>query len=219
MPAYVSAIAYALTGTDSYANKTIEILNSWAYTNTDLGGDDSTLVMTYAGIGFIQAAELVSHFSGWNEADKSQFKSWVSNVFLQKAADAIKNRTNNWGAWGVYGGHQRYHYLDDSEHVRGEIERIKSKIDSQIALNGSISEEAGRGARGLSYTYFYLSPLTAAAQVALEAEGVDLFSWISPRGKTIKKALDYLLYYTQHPSQWPYYTNPNIPSAAEAWPL
>ena len=216
--AYVSAIAYALTGTASYANKTVEILNSWAYTNTDLGGDDSTLVMTYAGIGFVQAAELVSHFSGWNEADKSKFKSWVSNVFLKKAADVNKNRTNNWGAWGVYAAISGYRYLDDSEHVRGEIERIKSKIDSQISLYGSISEEIRRGAGGLRYTYFYLSPLTAAAQVALDAEGVDLFNWISPRGKTIKKALDFLLYYTKHPAKWPYYSNPIVPSAAENWP-
>lgn len=216
--AYVSAIAYVLTGTASYANKTVEILNNWAYTNTELGSDDSTLVMTYAGVGFIQAAELVSPFSGWNEADKAKFKSWVSNVFLKKAADPNKDRTNNWGAWGVYGAISGYRYLDDSVHVRGEIDRIKSKIDSQIALNGSIPEEIRRGAEGLWYTYFYLSPLTAAAQVALEAEGVDLFNWISPRGKTIKKALDYLLYYTQHPSKWPYYSVPNLPAAAETWP-
>ncbi|MFC5652688.1 alginate lyase family protein [Paenibacillus solisilvae] len=216
--AYVSAVAYALTGIASYGNKTIEILNDWAYTNTHLGGDDSTLVMAYAGVGFIQAAELVDDLGSWNPADKSQFKSWVSNVFLDQGANIDKDRTNNWGAWGVYGAISGYRYLDDSVHVREEINRIKAKIDSQIGLNGAISEETGRGAGGLRYTYFYLSPLTAAAQVALEAEGVDLFHWTSPRGKTIKKALDYLLYYTQHPSQWPYYNKPAVPTGTEAWP-
>ncbi|BBH24116.1 hypothetical protein Back11_54610 [Paenibacillus baekrokdamisoli] len=216
--AYVSAIAYALTGNASYGNKTVEILNDWAYTNTDLGDDDSTLVMTYAGVGLIQAAELVSSFKGWQSDDKSKFKSWVSNVFLKKAANVNKNLLNNWGAWGVYGAISGYRFLDDPIHVKEEIRLIQSKIDSQIAADGSISTETSRGAGGLRYTYFYLSPLTAAAQIAFDSEGTDLFHWISPSGRTIKSALDYLLYYIQHPSKWPYYSSPSLPTTTEAWP-
>ncbi len=216
--AYVSAAAYALTGTNSFADKAIEIMNNWARVNTGVGGDDSSLVMSYAGVAFIQSAELLQNYSGWNASDKAQFKSWVSDVFLDKVANANKMRTNNWGMWGVLGSISAYHYLDDPAHVRSEIDLIKAKIDAQIASNGAITEEVKRGASGLQYTYFYLAPLTAAAQVALDSEGVDLFNWVSPQGKTIKSALDYLLYYMQHPSSWPYAANPELPSASDPWP-
>ncbi|MFC5652687.1 alginate lyase family protein [Paenibacillus solisilvae] len=216
--AYLSAVAYALTGTASYGNKAIEILNNWAYTNTAIGADDSSLVMSYAGIGFIQTAELMSTYEGWGNSDKAKFKEWVSGVFINQVATPNKNRTNNWGAWGVFDAISAYRFLDDSTNVLNSISLLQSKIDTQIAQDGSLPEEVSRGAGGLRYTYFYLAPLTAAAQIALESEGIDLFNWISPQGKTIKSALDFLLYYTQNPAKWPYYANPATPTAVEAWP-
>ncbi|BBH24115.1 hypothetical protein Back11_54600 [Paenibacillus baekrokdamisoli] len=216
--AYVSAVAYVLTGNASFGNKAIDILNNWAYINTDIGGDDSSLVMSYAGIGFIQTAELMLNYSGWGAADKAKFKEWVSVVFLNKVANPNKLRTNNWGTWGLFDAISAYRFLDDSPNVLSSITLLKSKIDAQIALDGSIPEEVNRGVGGLRYSYFYLAPLTAAAQIALEAEGVDLFNWISPQGKTIKSALDFLLYYMQNPVKWPYYSNPTLPTATEAWP-
>jgi hypothetical protein len=216
--AFMSAVAYVFTGTASYGDKAIEILNNWAYTNTDIGGDDSTLVMSYAGVGFIQTAELMNSYSGWLAADKKKFRGWVSTVFLNKVANKNKNLTNNWGAWGVFDAISAYRYLDDSKNVTNSISLLQSKIDKQIALDGSLPEEVSRGAEGLWYSYFYLAPLTAAAQIALDTEGIDLFNWISPQGKTIKSALDFLLYYSQHPAKWPFYANPKMPSASEAWP-
>jgi len=40
------------------------------------------------------------------------------------------------------------------------------------------------------YTYFALAPMTVAAMVARNASGVDLFSYVSPRGSSIRLALD-----------------------------
>ena len=132
--AFMSAVAYVFTGTASYGDKAIEILNNWAYTNTDIGGDDSTLVMSYAGVGFIQTAELMNNYSGWLAADKKKFRGWVSTVFLNKVANKNKNLTNNWGAWGVFDAISAYRYLDDSKNVTNSISLLQSKIDMQIAI-------------------------------------------------------------------------------------
>ncbi|AFH61854.1 alginate lyase family protein [Paenibacillus caseinilyticus] len=215
--AYASALAYRLTGRTAYAEKAKAILNDWAFRNTAVSGTDGPLVMTYSGVGFIHAAELLRDYSGWSEADKTAFSNWLTNVYLARAANPIKTRSNNWGDWGIYGAMAAYYYKDDPVLLNAEITRLKNKIDSSIAADGSMPHEAGRGASGLWYTYFALAPMTAAAQIAKEAAGIDLFQWTSPGGRTIKQALDYLLFYMNRPDQWPYGANPRMPVSDEEW--
>ncbi len=215
--AYTNAVAYRLTGNHVYADKAKAFLNDWAFNNHDISGFDGTLVMTYAGVGFIHTAELLRNYGGWG--GKAQFAVWLQNVYLGKAANLIKTNNNNWGDWGNYGAISAYYYLDDTAGVNNEITRLRDKIDVSIASDGSMPHETARGTYGIWYTYFSLAPMTAAAHVAKEATGTNLFNWTSPSGKTLKSALDYLLYYVQNPSQWPHFNNPSIlPSANDKWP-
>lgn len=215
--AYTLALAYQLTGKTAYAEKAKSFLANWAGKNTRISGTDGPLVMTYSGVGLIHAAELLRDYSGWNIADKIAFETWLTGVYLAKAANAIKTESNNWGDWGIYGAMSAYYYKDDNVQLNAEIIRLKNKIESSIAADGSMPQEAGRGVSGLWYTYFALAPITSAAHIAKEAAGIDLFHWTSPGGTTIKQALDYLLYYMNHPDQWPYGENPRMPGSSEDW--
>lgn len=214
--AYTNALAYRITGNSLYADKAKAFLNDWAFNNHTVAGVDGAYVMAYAGVALIHTAELMRDYPGWG--GKAQFEVWLKNVYLDQAANPLKTQLNNQGAWGNYGAISAYYYLNDAVNVNSEIVRLKHLIDISIAADGSMPQETARGGEGLWYTYFALAPMTAAAHVAKEATGTDVFNWTSPGGKTIKSALDYLLYYVQNPAQWPHYANPRLPAAHDKWP-
>jgi rhamnogalacturonyl hydrolase YesR len=197
--AYACALAYQLTGDPVYAQKSIELLNAWAYLNTRYSGADGALVMSYAGVSLAFAGDLIWSSDLWDPADRDQFRRWVSTV-LRSAGDGIKTRPNNWGAWGTLAVIASDYLLDDVAGVDAEVARLQSRIDTSIALEGYLPDETSRGDRGIWYTYFALAPLTAGCQIAWNARGVDLFHY----GR-LHLAVDYLFYYSLHPDQWPHY--------------
>jgi len=205
--AYSCAIAYQLapkTQKTQYADKTIQILEAWAKKNKACGTSEGMLLMSYAGIGFVYAAEAISDYNGWKEAERTEFKKWLRAVYL-KVSNGIAGRKNNWGNWGVLGCIASHHFLNDAKGLDADIVRIREKIDHAIEADGHLPREAARGKRGIWYTYFALAPLTAACQIAANARGADLFHYKGEDGAGIEKALDYLLQYCHEPEKWPHY--------------
>ena len=139
--------------------------------------------MAYAGVGLVYAAELISDCDRWSETERAAFKQWLTGVFvpacLQRASSerAGNNRTNR----ALLGLAAAYHFLDDRDSLRTLIGWLKLEVDRQIAADGHMPAETARGYQGLWYTYFGLAPLTAAFQIAWNAEGVDLFRYATDR--------------------------------------
>ncbi|MEQ9437661.1 MAG: polysaccharide lyase family 8 super-sandwich domain-containing protein [Cyclobacteriaceae bacterium] len=213
--AYASALAYQLTGEQQYADKARDFLMAWANINTQYSEFDGSLVMAYSGTGMIMAAELLLTYEGWKASDKDQFFSWVTNVY-RKATDEIRHRKNNWADWGRLGSILSAHLLDDTAQVAENIRLMRSDLFHKIAEDGHMPEEVRREKNGIWYTYFSLAPITAACWVALQTKGTDLFT-LQEGDKSIKSALDYLLYYQQHPDEWKWFENPNTGSP-NTWP-
>ncbi len=211
--AYACALAHQLTGDATYGQKSIELLNGWAYVNTRYSGADGPLVMSYAGTGLAFAADLMWSSELWDAGDRAQFQRWVTTV-LRSAADSIKTRPNNWGAWGTLAAIASDYLLEDAGGVDAEIARLQLRIDNSIASDGHLPDETARGDHGIWYTYFALAPLTAGCQIAGNARGVDLFNY----GR-LRLALDYLFYYSLYPEQWPHYAGQqtSLPSPSD-WP-
>lgn len=216
--AYRLALAYRLDAPNkiSYANKAIEILNAWASTNTFIGGDDSPLVMSNTGVCLIYAADMLYDYTGWSTTDKNQFMTWTQNVF-RVSTNGIRGRVNNWSDWGVLASLEASYVLGDEAGIQENILFLKNNIDSQIGSDGTMPEETRRGDKGLWYTYFSLAPMTQACQIVLNVTGENIYTYVSPNGKTIKAALDYLFIYAQNPSAWPYGTQSSLPSPSN-WP-
>lgn len=213
--AYSGALAYRFTGNTAYANKAKELINGWSYTNTAVTGTDGPLASAYLGVGLIQAADLIKDYPGWSSADQTQFKNWITAVWLPKW-DSINGR-NNWWDWSLFAQLSFYHYTDNSAAFAAEVANLKTQIDTSIDSNGFITEETTRGSNSLWYHYFALSPMTAAAEVVRNATGEDLFNWVSPSGKSIKLALDKLFYYVNgHISEWPYSSNTGYPNTYDS---
>lgn len=213
--AYVCALMYRLNGEKKYALKASELLNAWARKNKLFSEFDGSLVMAYSGAGLMNAALLMKNETLWEEKDKDLFRKWTENVY-KKAGDSIRHRKNNWADWGRYASLLSASFLDDKDEITYNCNLIKSDISKKIAKDGSMPEEIVRGENGLWYTYFSLAPITASAWVIYNETGENLFE-MDFDGASIKKALDYLLYYSINPDKWPHCKKVNKPVEG-GWP-
>jgi hypothetical protein len=203
--AYCSALAYRLSGDRKYGEKACYFLDAWSSVNKKYSEHDGVLVMAYSGSALLIAAELLS--DGAIRPKEDDFRSWVSSVYL-KAADEIRTRKNNWADWGRFGSLLAASFLDNQSEVEENVRLIKSDLFDKIALDGSMPEETKRGNNGIWYTYFSLAPMTASCWLVYNLTGENLFE-SERNGTSVKKALDYLLYYNQHPAEWTWYDGPN----------
>lgn len=213
--AYCSALAFRLSDKKKYGEKACYFLNSWASINKKYSEHDGVLVMAYSGSGLMIAAELMSGTKIWKKDDKSTFRNWVSSVY-QPAVNEIRVHKNNWADWGRFGSLLASSFLNDEKETAENIRLIKSDLFEKIAKDGSLPEETRRGNNGIWYTYFSLAPMTSACWVAYNLTGENLFS-VEQNGTSIKKAVDYLLYYEQHPGEWTFDKQPRT-GESDNWP-
>jgi hypothetical protein len=217
--AYSSALAWQLSGKSAYAEKALYFLNAWGRINNRYSNFDGPLVMSYSGTSMVMAGELMHNYRSWKKEDRVRFTNWVSGVY-RKAANEIRYRKNNWADWGRLGSMLADYYLNDTADMAENIRLIKSDLFEKIADDGHMPEETRREKNGIWYTYFSLAPITAACWVGYNATGENLFV-LTEGDRSIRKALDYLLYYQQHPAEWKWFKDPNTGSAAAAtgfWP-
>lgn len=214
--AYACALAFRLGGDTRYADKAKSILLAWAGTNKKYSNYDGSLVMAYSGTAMVNAASLVIDAANWEPEEKELSLGWIKNVY-QKACHEIRNRSNNWADWGRLGSLLSASLLSDRADIQETLRLIKSDLSHKISENGHMPEEVRREANGIWYTYFSLAPITAACWVILQEEGIDLFDQHTPEGKSLKAAIDYLLYYSKNPGEWEWFDRPN-PPRPERWP-
>lgn len=214
--AYATALAYRLSGDKKYGEKAVYFLKAWYTTNKTYSGSDGALAMTRAGCGLMIAAELMTDTKLWGAVEQAQFNRWVKDVY-QKSGNSIRNRKNNWADWGRYASILSASLTENRAEANENVRLMKSDLFVKIAPDGHMPEEVGRNADGTWYTYFSLSPLTAAAWIAYNMTGENILTMESSTGASIEKAIDYLLYYVERPTEWPWHSNPTKGNPAK-WP-
>ncbi len=218
--AYSCALAWQFTGKKVYADKAIYFFNNWGNINKAYSELDGSLVMSYSGSAMLMAAELMKPYKGWKATDKTTFTTWVKNVFIN-AAHSIRYRNNNSGDWARFATVLGDTFINDIDDIRKTTEMIKADLFNKIAPDGHMVEEVKRGANGIWYAYFSLAPLTASMWVIHNTTGENLFN-LEKDGASVKKAIDYLFYYNQHPDEWTWFKDPNIGKATnpavDFWP-
>ncbi|SNR77212.1 Alginate lyase [Lutibacter agarilyticus] len=98
-------------------------------------------------------------------------------------------------------GIARYLGLNDEAKSRLEAAKMK-RTDTQIGPDGAQPRELGR-TRSVHYSSMNLKVMTSLAEMGVPL-GVDLWSYISPDGKSIKNAFEFLRPYAQGDEKWPY---------------
>jgi hypothetical protein len=204
--AYALALSYRMTGDERYAQAAGRIVLAWATGIEDFSrAADSTLSFSYHFPPMIFAAALIRSSQGWGEEQEQTFRH-----FLRARALPMNtmDRDNNWGNWGLVLVLAIAAYLEDDDLLQQGITRWKQLIETQIAEDGHLPHEVGRnggrGERGIWYSHFTLLPQTIAAQIA-RVNGVDLFDYQSPGGRSLALAFARLAPWARDPTTFPYY--------------
>lgn len=201
---YRLALVYRMTDDEQYAKVAANLIHAWATGIQSASTKaDSTLSFSYHFPAMVIGASLLRgspHFTAERQA--------AFEEFLREKALPLNtmNRSNNWGNWGLVLVLSIGAYLDDEALLEAGTQRWKEFIDEQIDDKGHLHHEVTRsgGQRGIWYSHFSLMPQTIAAEI-LRVRGVDLYDYVSPQGRSLRRAYEQLVPWVVDPSTFPYW--------------
>ncbi len=202
--AYALALCYRMTGEQKYAQSAVNLINAWATGIKSMSRrDDSMLSFSYHFPALIFAADLLRNEDIWPEVQQKDFSEFLRDKALQMNT---MDRENNWGNWGLVLSTSIAVYLSDEALFNKCADRWKYFIEHQIAPGGHLPHEVNRegGQRGIWYSHFTLMPQTIAAEI-LKVNGMDLYDFESPDGRTLKQAYEQIAEWTRKPDSFPYW--------------
>jgi hypothetical protein len=208
--AYTLALYFQMTGGEAHARAAARLIDAWTTGVKSFSReDDSTLSFSYHFPAMIFAADLLRDWNGWPEASREAFKQFVREKALPMNTSAA---ANNWGNWGLVLLLSAAAHLEDADLFERGVGRWKEFIERQIAPDGHLPHDVGRnngrGERGIWYSHFTLMPQTIAAEIAL-VNGVDLYEYESPGGRTLRLAFERLAPWAREPATFPYFKGTN----------
>jgi len=205
--AYAFALYSRLGGDPNYSRVAAEIIRAWSTRlESTSDRDDSTLSFSYHFPAMIFAADLLRGTHAWSDRDEHAFRAFLRDKALPLNT---MSRANNWGNWGLVLSVSIAAYLQDDALLELCEERWKEFIHDQIAEDGHLPHEVRRsgGQRGLWYSHFCLMPQTIAGEI-LRNQGVDLFNYVAPNGRSLRQAFVRLAAWCRRPETFPYWDGP-----------
>ena len=203
--AYRLALLYRLTGEDKYAEAAVRLIEPWTDLEELETHHDSSLSFSYHFPSMIFAADLLRPSEAWTSSLEEEFGDWIRERALPMNT---MDRQNNWGNWGLVLVMAIAAFTEDEELFVEGVERWKHFIEAQIAEDGHLPHEVTRndgiGERGIWYTHFTLMPQTIAAEIAY-VNGVDLYDYESPSGRTLEQAFRRVAPWALDPETFPYF--------------
>jgi hypothetical protein len=209
--AYQLALVYRITGDQRYAAAAARLIAAWAKgPRTMRSEDDSTLSFSYHFPALIFAESLIRGTPAWRAEQQQTFATFQKEQALPLNTMA---RQNNWGNWGLVLVLAIAASTGDAELFAQGAARWKEFLDIQIAPDGHLPHEVGRnngvGERGIWYTHFSIMPQTLAAEI-LRVNGVDLYDYVTPQGRTLRTAYEWILPHARDPRGFPYFRGADI---------
>lgn len=97
--AYAHALIWLIEKDDKHAEKSINIMNDWAYTlQKHEGHPNESLQAAWVAPLFVKAGEIIRHtYKGWEKKDQEQFEKMLTGIYLPYVEyGAPTTRAGNW---------------------------------------------------------------------------------------------------------------------------
>lgn len=205
------AIAYTATNNQAYAQHAQKLLHTWFIDeNTSMlpnlnhaqaipgrtEGRGTGIIDTLVFVELVDALKLLELSYTWSPRDRQTIKNWFTDYLhwlsTHSHGDNERSKKNNHGT--AYDLQQLAiaEYLGKHTLAREIIERVKTqRIDTQITPTGEQPLEFAR-TRSWSYCTENLEHFARLAAIAIDYRE-NLFTYQSPTGGSLPKALDLLL--------------------------
>ncbi|HZM90647.1 MAG TPA: alginate lyase family protein [Blastocatellia bacterium] len=215
------ALAYFFSGNEAYAAKAAELARAWFVEPATRMNPNLEFaqfipgVNTGRGIGLIEtrgltrvvdAIGLLAGSKAWTESDQRNLERWFSQ-FLQWMLDSKHGRDeaaakNNHGTYYDLQISSFALFVAKKDLAVRTLEAARTKrIAIQIEPDGRQPLELVR-TKGWSYSVGNLDGLTLLATLG-ERVGVDLWNYRTADGRSIRRALDYLVPFAFDEKRWP----------------
>ncbi|HVT71706.1 MAG TPA: alginate lyase family protein [Lacunisphaera sp.] len=195
-----------------FATPATRITPSFAYAQIRLGrdhnrGSASGLIDTRGLAGLVDTLRLLEGAPGMDAGLDAAVRAWVA-AYLDWLTTSPNGRQehaarNNHGSWYLVQAVALARYLGRDDQARALAREDFARIDWQIEADGRQPLEIAR-TDGLSYSRFNLEAQLQLARLAAPL-GVDLWHYTSPRGGSLRRALDYLKPFDVAPGTWPHH--------------
>ena len=213
------SLAYYFTGEEKYAGRAALLLRTWfiaketkmnpnyEYAQAVMGrnsGRGAGLIDARKFIQVVDAVGLLSDSKAWTKQDQQGLQDWYRAFvkWLQTSANGKDEASarNNHGSWFAADLAAFSLFIGDESLTRQTVEAVKARIAWQIEPDGQQPLELDR-TRGMSYSLFNLNALLTVASIG-EKVGVDLWSYQTKDGRSIRKALENLAPFALGEKEW-----------------
>jgi hypothetical protein len=215
------ALAYYFSGAEQYAQRAALLLRTWfldpatrmnphlRYGQRIPGiteGRAAGIIETRRLVDLVDAIGMLEHSPNWSETDARGMRDWMAAyrgwLVTSDIGKEEQRAQNNHGTWYDAQIVALALFTGDTVMARTTVETAKTRrIAAQITADGRQPYELAR-TRSLGYSVMNLEGLCRLAELGRHV-GVDLWSYRSPRGGNIRKALDYVAPYADPAVPWP----------------
>lgn len=216
------ALAYYFTGKDVYAEGAAKVVRVWfldpatrmnphlKYAQAIMGKNDGRGTGILEAIHLSVAADALGLLAGskaWPEEDQRSLKDWLGTyhdwLIQSDAGKDEHSAKNNHGTFYDVQAVRLALVLGRDDSAKRMLEEAKQRrIAVQIAPDGRQPLELDR-TTSFSYSRFNLEALKELATLG-DHVGIDLWNYTTEDGRSIRKAIDYMLPYADVPPKpWP----------------
>jgi hypothetical protein len=216
------ALAFYFTREEKYAEHAAQLLRVWFLNpatrmNPNLNyGQGIPGICDGRGIGIIDsvcllgvpdANILLGKSKSWTAMDQRGLRTWFANylnwLLTSKNGKDEAAAENNHGTWYDAQVSTFALYVDQLEVARQTLEQAKSKrIARQIQPDGRQPHELAR-TKSFGYSQMNLNGMLTLGVLG-QRVGIDLLRYETPDGRSIRRALNYLMQYADEAKKWPY---------------